>query len=101
MADIDGVWDAVTQSPMGVQKSELTLTSTSDGSFSGKGTGPMGEVEVSDGSVAGETVTFSMKVAKPFPMTLKTEAKLSGDTMEGQVDTGAFGKMKMSATRKA
>lgn len=101
MAAISGVWELVAQSPMGVQKSDLTLTDGASGSFSGKGAGPMGDVEVIDGKVSGEIVTFTLKVSKPFPMALKAQAQLNGDTMQGEVDTGTFGKMKITATRKA
>jgi hypothetical protein len=99
MAGIEGRWDATVQSPMGAQKSVMTLTSSGDG-FSGTSTGPMGDAEISDGKVDGDTVTFTMKISKPFPMSMKGEAKLDGDSLTGQVDTGSFGKMAISATRQ-
>lgn len=100
MAGIDGKWDATVQSPMGAQNSVMTITSSGDSSFSGTSAGPMGDAEISDGTVSGDTVTFKMKIAKPFPMTLNGEAKLSGDTLEGQVDSGAFGKFGFNAKRQ-
>jgi len=101
MAGIDGQWDSVAQSPMGEQVSVLTLTSKSDGSFAGTNSGPMGALEVSDGQVTGEQVTFKMELKVPFPMTLTVEGRLEGDIMEGTIDTGAFGKFPVKATRKA
>ena len=44
MAGIDGQWDSVAQSPMGEQRSVLTLTSKPDGSFAGTNSGPMGSM---------------------------------------------------------
>ena len=101
MADIAGEWASTAQSPMGVQNSTMTFTATGDDTFAGSSTGPMGTMEITDGAVAGDKVTFTMKVTKPFPMTLKADATLSGDAMEGAIDTGAFGKMAFKATRKA
>lgn len=100
MAGIDGQWDSVAQSPMGEQKSVLTLTSKPDGSFAGTNSGPMGSMDVTDGQVTGDLVTAKMQLTVPFPMTLTLEGRLAGDTIEGTIDTGAFGKFPMSATRK-
>lgn len=101
MASIDGQWDCVSQSPMGEQQSVLTLTSKPDGSFVGTNAGPLGSLDVTDGSVTGDQVAFKMELKVPFPMTLTAEAVLSGDTMEGTIDTGAFGRFPVKATRKA
>jgi hypothetical protein len=101
MAGIDGQWDSVAQSPMGEQQSVLTLTSKDDGSFVGTNSGPMGSLDVTDGQLVGDHVTFKMEMKLPFPMTLTVEGTLEGDTMEGTIDTGAFGKFPVKATRKA
>ena len=95
MADIAGEWASTAQSPMGVQNSTMTFTATGDDTFTGSSTGPMGTMEITPLDVV------IMKVTKPFPMTLKADAALSGDAMEGAIDTGAFGKMAFKATRKA
>ncbi len=101
MAGIDGQWDSVAQSPMGEQKSVLTLTSKPDGSFVGTNSGAMGSIDVSEGQVVGDQVTFKMDIKVPFPMTLTVDGRLDGDTMEGTIDTGAFGKFPVKAVRKA
>ena len=100
MAGIDGQWDSVAQSPMGEQRSVLTLTSKPDGGFAGTNSGPMGSIDVTDGQVTGDQVSFKMELKVPFPMTLTVEGRLDGDTMEGTIDTGAFGKFPVTATRK-
>jgi hypothetical protein len=100
MAGIDGQWDSVAQSPMGEQRSVLTLVSKADGSFAGTNSGPLGSMDVTDGQVAGDLVTAKMQLTTPFPMTLTIEGRLDGDTIEGTIDTGAFGKFPMTATRK-
>jgi hypothetical protein len=100
MAGIDGQWDSVAQSPMGEQRSVLTLTSKPDGGFAGTNIGPMGSLDVTDGQVIGDQVTFKMELKVPFPMMLAVEGRLDGDTIEGTIDTGAFGKFPVTATRK-
>ena len=101
MAAIDGQWDSVAQSPMGEQVSVLTLTSRPDGSFAGTNSGTLGSLDISDGQMIGDQVSFKMDLKVPFPMTLTVEAQLAGDVMEGTIDTGAFGKFPVKATRKA
>lgn len=101
MANIDGTWESVAQSPMGEQRSALVLTSQADGSFAGSSTGSTGSSEITDGSVSGDDVKFKIKVTTPFPMTLTVTGTLDGDAIDGSIDTGAFGKFPMKATRKA
>ncbi len=101
MASIDGQWDCVAQSPMGEQQSVLTLTSKPDGSFAGTNAGPLGALDVTEGQVTGDHVTFKMELKVPFPMTLTCEGELNGDVLEGTIDTGAFGRFPVKATRKA
>ena len=101
MATIDGAWDCEVESPMGAQKLTLTLASTADGGFTGTASGPLGSLEVTDGRIAGDTATFKLAITMPFPMNLDCEARLvSDDRIEGTVDTGAFGRYPIRATRK-
>jgi hypothetical protein len=100
MANIDGQWDCVAKSPMGEQKSVLTIVSKADGSFAGTNSGAMGAADVEDGRVDGDRISFKMQIKLPFPMTMTCEATLSGDSMEGAIDTGAFGKFPITAVRK-
>jgi hypothetical protein len=100
MAGIDGQWDCTAQSPMGEQKSVLTITSKPDGSFVGTNAGALGSLDITDGQVTGDQVTFKMELKTPFPMMLTVEGELAGDTMQGTIDTGAFGRFPVTATRK-
>jgi hypothetical protein len=100
MAGIDGQWDSVAQSPMGEQLTVLTLVSTPGGGFAGTNSGALGSIDITDGKLLGDQVSFTMKLTAPFPMTLTAEATLTGDTMEGTLDTGAFGRFPVRATRR-
>ena len=76
MAAVDGDWEVTVKSPMGDQKSVLTINSNGD-SFTGK------------------------MIPVPMPMTLDCTATVDGDSITGEVKAGAFGSMPVSGTRKA
>ncbi|MCU0728937.1 MAG: hypothetical protein MUF41_02365 [Sphingopyxis sp.] len=100
MSSIDGAYECVTKSPMGDQKSTFTIK-TDGNSFTGSNAGMMGSMDIEDGVVNGNTITWKMKMTVPMPLTLTCEATIDGDTLTGSVDTGAFGKLAMNGTRKA
>ena len=100
MAEVDGTWDCVTKSPLGDQKS--TLTVKSDGAtFTGTNAGAMGAVDITDGTVSGNTLKWTMNMTVPMPMTLDCEATIDGDSLTGTVGAGAFGSFPMTGTRAA
>lgn len=100
MAAVDGDWDVTIKTPMGDQKSVFTVVS--DGSsFSGKVAGAMGSMDVQNGTVDGNSLTWKMDMTVPMPMTLEGSATVDGDNITGEVKAGAFGSMALSGTRKA
>ena len=94
-----GTYECVTKTPMGDQKSNFTLVDNGDGTFSGTNAGAMGSMDVEDGKIDGNTLTWKMKMTVPMPMTLEGTATIDGDTLTGSVNAGAFGSMPMSGTR--
>ena len=100
MANIDGEWDCVTKSPLGEQKSVFTIKSNGDGTFTGNQSGAMGSLDVQDGKVDGNSITWKMDMKVPMPMTLDCSATIEGDSFNGQVGAGAFGSFPMTGTRK-
>lgn len=100
MADVDGTWDIVVKSPLGDQKSTLTVKSDGD-TFTGTNAGAMGSVEVNNGKVDGNTISWSMSVTVPMPLTLDGTATIDGDTITGSVAAGAFGSFPLSGARAA
>lgn len=99
MAGIDGSYDCVVKSPLGDQKT--TLTVKSDGSrFTGTNAGAMGSMDV-EGEVNGNTLTWKQQMTVPMPMTLDCTATVEGDSITGSVGAGAFGSFPMSGTRTA
>ncbi len=97
---VAGQYDCVTKSPMGDQKSVLTVTVDGD-SWTGSNAGQMGALDITDGKVDGNTLTWTMDMKVPMPMKLEGSATVDGDTITGQVKAGAFGTMAMNGTRKA
>ena len=97
---VDGSYDCVTKSPMGDQKSVFTVKSDGD-SFTGSNAGAMGALDVQNGKVDGNTLTWKMDMTVPMPMTLEASATVDGDNISGDVKAGAFGSMALSGCRKA
>jgi hypothetical protein len=96
---VDGTYDVTVKSPLGDQKS--TLTVKSDGAtFTGTNSGAMGSNDVS-GTVDGNTLAWKQEMTVPMPMTLDMSATVDGDTLTGTVGAGAFGSFPMNGTRTA
>ena len=99
MAKVDGVYDCVTKTPMGEQASVFSVISDGD-SFHGTNAAPLGSLDIKDGKVDGNRLTWKMKMPMPMPMTLKCEAIVDGDKITGTIDTGSFGIAPMTGTRR-
>lgn len=95
---VAGTYNTVVKSPMGDQSGTLTVMVDGD-SFTGQMAGGMGTMDIEDGKVAGNTITWKMSMVVPMPMTLDCEATVDGDTITGAVNAGAFGAMPLSGTR--
>jgi hypothetical protein len=97
---VAGSYDCVTKSPMGDQKSIFSVVPGADGtSFTGTNAGGMGTLEVLDGKIDGDTLSWRMEMTVPMPLTLNATATIDGDTLTGTVNAGAFGDMPMTGTR--
>ena len=95
---VAGTYDCVTKTPMGDQKSKFTVTVDGD-SFTGQNAGAMGSMDVVDGKVDGNTLTWTMNMTVPMPMKLEATATIDGDALTGTINAGAFGAMPMTGTR--
>lgn len=96
---VGGSYNCVTKSPMGDQSGTLTVNDNGDGTFGGSMAGAQGSMDVVDGKVDGNTITWKMNMTVPMPMTLDCEATIDGDALTGTVGAGPFGKMPLSGTR--
>jgi hypothetical protein len=95
---VAGSYEVVTKTPMGDQKSTLTVNVDGD-SWTGTNSGAQGSLECKDGKVDGNTITWKMDMVVPMPMTLEGTATVDGDKIEGTVKAGAFGAFPLSGSR--
>ncbi len=96
---VAGTYECVTKTPMGDQKSDVTIVVDGD-TFTGTNAGAMGSMDMENGKVDGDQLTWTMKMTVPMPMTLEGEATVDGDTITGTVKAGAFGAFPLNGTRK-
>ena len=95
---ISGTYDCVSKTPMGDQKSQFTIEVNGD-SFTGKNAGAMGSMDLENGKVDGNKLTWTMNMTVPMPMKLEGEATVDGDTITGSIKAGAFGSFPMTGTK--
>lgn len=101
MSEVGGTYDFVAESPMGEQTGTFTVVPSQDGdSFTGQLSGGMGTMEVQDGAISGNTLTWKMKMGMPMPMTLDCEATVDGDAVSGTIKAGIMGTMPFTAQRQ-
>lgn len=102
MSDVAGTYDFKVSTPMGEQSGIMTVIPNADGTgFDGSITGTLGSLDISDGTISGNTLTWKMKISMGMPMTLDCEAIVDGDNVVGTIDAGLMGKMAMTAKRQA
>ena len=94
----DGTWNTTINTPMGAQNGTLTI-STEGGNLSGKMSGPAGEMDIQDGAIDGDNLTWKADITSPMAMTLEFSATVSGDDISGSVKLGAFGDASFTGTR--
>ena len=95
---VAGVYDCVTKSPMGDQKSVLTLEVDGD-TVTGSNVGAQGSLDLEDGKADGNSASWTMNMTVPMPMKLEANVTVDGDALTGTVKAGAFGEMAMTGTR--
>jgi len=97
---VAGTYDCVTKTPMGDQTATFTVVPGEGDSFTGTMSGMLGSMDIKDGKVDGDKLTWKMDMTMPMPMTLDCEALISGDNLAGSVQAGPFGAMPLTGTRK-
>ena len=97
---VAGTYDTVVKSPMGDQKGTFTVVPDGD-TFTGSMAGAMGSMDVKDGKIDGNKLTWKMDMTVPMPMTLDCNATVEGDQLTGSVNAGAFGAMPLTGQRQS
>jgi hypothetical protein len=88
-ADIDGKWVAEVQGPGGGGTMQLTYTFKADGeTLTGSMSTPMGEIEISDGKVTGNEVSFAIVFeGRGQQMRMDYKGTVEGDELKLASDT--------------
>jgi hypothetical protein len=99
MSNVAGQWSCTVNSPLGEQKSVLTVNDNGDGTWSGTNAGDQGALDCYDGKVDGNTITWKSNMTVPMPMTLECTATVDGDAITGSVKAGMFGSFPLNGSR--
>jgi hypothetical protein len=94
----DGTWKVTLNSPMGSQDATLVLV-TDGSSLTGRLSGPQGEIDITDGAVDGDSLSWKASLTQPMPLELDFTATVDGDSIEGNAKLGSFGSAPFSGTR--
>lgn len=95
---VDGNWTIVVDSPAGRQEAPFEFA-TEDGKVSGSCNYEGTLLEVLNGEMHGDRMTFNLKIKKPMPMKLTYILTVDGDTLAGELKPGIFPKQPVSGTR--
>ena len=83
-----------------VQAGDVVLgLASSGGALTGKLSGAQGEIELQDGKIDGNNVSWKANITSPMALTLEFSATVDGDKMSGNVKLGAFGNASFTGTR--
>ena len=94
----DGNWNLVVSTPMGERQATLSLN-TEATTLKGSQMADGNSVEIFDGTVNGNDVSWKVSITDPMPMTLEFTGTIKGSELTGSVTLGAFGSSSFSGTR--
>lgn len=95
---INGKWNMVIKTPMGDQKPVLTMRQEGNALIGGF-EGEHGPMELVDGKIEGNKLTWTGKMKKPVPMSLVFEAEMdAAGNLSGKCKLGPFGKSNFTGT---
>ena len=95
---VDGTYNLTINTPMGKQEGKLTVAADG-GALNGTMEQGGNSVEIANGTVDGNNVTWEAGITTPMPMTLKFAGTVDGDKISGEVELGAFGKAAFEGTK--
>ncbi|MEZ5743408.1 MAG: hypothetical protein R3D89_06705 [Sphingomonadaceae bacterium] len=100
---VAGTYDCTVKSPMGDQNGTLTVVPNDDGTaFTGSmSSGMMGSMDIDNGTIDGNAISWKMSMTSPMPMDLDCSATVDdGGALSGEVKAGAFGSMALTGQRQ-
>jgi hypothetical protein len=94
----DGTWNVTLNTPMGAQAVTLTLA-TEGNKLTGTAASPQGSMDLTDGTVDGDNLTWKATLTQPMQITMEFAATVNGDKISGEAKLGSFGSATFSGTR--
>ncbi len=98
MGNVTGIWDCVSSTPMGEQKSVMALHCLG-GVVTGTAKTDLETITITEGQFDGRTFTWKMKLTKPFRMSMSAEVTVDGDRFAGAVGS-LLGQTEMQGIRR-
>jgi hypothetical protein len=95
---VDGNWNITMSTPMGDRDTTLSLKSAGGG-LSGTQAADGDSIEIFDGKVNGDDVSWKVNITNPMPLTLEFTGKVSGDSISGEMGIGPMGSFPFTGTR--
>jgi imidazolonepropionase-like amidohydrolase len=100
MARVAGTWDLTVTTPQGENRATMTVTQ-SGATLDGSMTTEMGTVQVTDGRVTGQRVTFTIAVPiSGQTTTIIFQGTVDANRMTGTADLGAMGSATFTGERR-
>ena len=94
----DGTWNVTLNTPMGAQAGTLELA-TDGNTLTGTMSGPQGSMELENGTADGDSLSWTVNMTQPMPITSEATATIDGDEISGEAKLGAFGTATFSGSR--
>ena len=94
----DGTWNVTLNTPMGAQARTLELA-TDGNTLTGTMSGPQGSMELENGTADGDSLSWTVNMTQPMPITIEATATIDGDEISGEAKLGAFGTATFSGSR--
>ena len=94
----DGAWNVTLSTPMGAQAGTLELA-TDGNTLTGTMSGPQGSMELENGTADGDSLSWTVNMTQPMPITIEATATVDGDEISGEAKLGAFGTATFSGSR--
>jgi hypothetical protein len=95
---VDGNWNITMSTPMGDRDTTLRLKSAG-GTLTGTQAAEGNSIDIFDGKVNGDDVSWKVSITNPMPLTLEFTGKVSGDGISGEMGIGPMGSFPFTGTR--
>jgi hypothetical protein len=98
MADVDGKWAIQVATLAGARRYDLTLA-VAGTTLTGTAVGATGPLPLRNGTVVGDTLTFTLDMVAPVPMSLAFTLRVIGNQLTGTARSGPFPPSTVVGTR--